>query len=445
MTVGSPLKHIILFALPLLCGNVFQQLYNWVDSIVVGNFVDTTGHALAAVGNCGSVNFLFFSLSSGLAIGIGIIVAQYFGAKDEKNVRCTIANSIYVLVAVSLVISVIGILTAPALFRALGTDPLIIDDSILYMRTTCAGIIGIAMYNGCAAILRALGDSKTPLLFLVVSSIINVVLDLTFVLVFHLGVFGVALATILAQAISAVCCIVYAYHTNAYFKLTKEELRPDKVIILKSFRLGVPVALQNSMIAVSCMVLQSVVNGFDISVVTAYTVTNRIEQLVQQPYGSLGMALTAYAGQNAGANKPDRVRKGFRQAALLALVFSICLIPVMYTVGPKIVWLFNKEEAVIEVASGALKITSLCYFALGMIYVPRAILNGCGDAGFAMVNGITEVVCRIAYAHLLTVIPALGYWGIWLTTVATWGTTAVVCVIRYLTGKWKKKFITLKN
>lgn len=436
MTTGSPVRHILKFALPLLIGNLFQQLYNMVDSIVVGNFVGK--NALAAVGACGSMNFLFFSLSSGLAIGIGIIVSQYFGAKDEKNVRSTIANSIYVLLMAALSVSVIGIIFAPQLLKLLVTPDNIIGDSTIYMRTTCAGIIAIAFYNGVSAILRALGDSRTPLYFLILSSIVNVILDLTFVRALEMGVFGVALATIISQAVSAVTCLIYAYHKVPYFRLTKEELRPHKEIILKSFRLGMPVALQNSMIAISCMVLQGVVNSFGDTVMAAYTITNRIEQIVQQPYGSLGAALTTYSGQNIGAGKIDRVKKGFRQAILMALIFSILLIPVAYLFGSRIVGIFVKEQEVIDIGYRALRITSLCYFGLGMIYVPRALLNGCGDTGFAMLNGISEVVCRILYSPIFTRISLLGYWGIWCTTAATWITTAIVCVVRYFQGKWKK-------
>jgi len=206
MTVGSPTKHILMFSLPLLVGNLFQQFYNMVDSIVVGNYVGK--NAIAAVGTCGSMNFLFFSLSSGLAIGIGIIVAQYFGAKDDNAVRKTIANSVYVLVAASLSVSILGIILCPSLLRLLQTPDNIIGDSITYMRVTCTGILAIAIYNGVAAILRALGDSKTPLYFLIVSSIVNVVLDLTFVLGLNLGVFGVALATVISQVISSSIALV---------------------------------------------------------------------------------------------------------------------------------------------------------------------------------------------------------------------------------------------
>lgn len=440
MTSGSPMRHILRFAMPLLLGNLFQQLYNMVDSIVVGNYVGKD--ALAAVGTCGSLNFLFFSLSSGLAIGIGIIVAQYFGAKDDKNVRSTIANSFYVLASAALTVSLLGFLFTPALLRLLSTPEHVLSDAVLYMRTTCVGIIGIAFYNGVAAILRALGDSRTPLYFLILSSIINVGLDLFFVLSMDMGVFGVALATIIAQAVSAITSLIYAYHKVPYFRLSKAELKPQPTIIVKSFRLGVPVALQNSMIAISCMVLQGFVNTFGETVMAAYTIINRIEQLVNQPYGSLGMALTTYAGQNMGAGNIERVKKGFRQSILVVLAFSLLLLPIAYFFGPQIVGIFVKEQEVIDIAYRALRITSLFYFGLGMIYVPRALLNGCGDAAFSMINGVTEVACRILFAVIFTSIPFLGYWGIWMTTGATWSITAVVCVLRYFQGKWKAKSIT---
>ncbi len=437
MTVGNPAGHIIRFTLPLLLGNIFQQLYNMVDSIVVGNFVGAD--ALASVGACGSMNFLFFSLSSGLAIGIGIIVAQFFGAGDEKNVRNTIANSIYVLAGASILVSIIGILFCPAILRLLQTPDSVIGDSIIYMRTTCAGTIFVAAYNGVAAILRALGDSKTPLYFLIVSSIINVVLDLTFVLGFDMGVLGVALATIIAQAVSAVTCIIYAYKKIEYFRLCRGQLRINMQIVLKSINTGVPIALQNSMIAISCMVLQGVVNTFGETIMASYTIIGRIEQIVQQPFSSLGAALTSYSGQNMGAGKTDRVKKGFCQATIMVLIFSICLLPIAYLFGEQIVGIFVKDAEVIKIGAKALRINSLCYFGLGMIYVPRAVLNGCGDTGFAMINGLAEVVCRVMYSQILTRIPVLGYWGIWITTGATWATTAVVCVIRYFQGKWQVK------
>lgn len=436
MTVGNPLQHILLFTLPLLLGNLFQQFYNMVDSIVVGNYVGA--NALAAVGACGSLNFLCFSLMSGLGVGIGVVVSQHFGAGDKKNVQKTIANSVYILCGMAIIMSIVGVAMAKSILQLLQTPEHIIGDSVIYLRTTCAGVIFISVYNGIAAMLRALGDSKTPLYFLIVASVVNVVLDLLFVLQFEWGVFGVALATIIAQGVSAVGCIIYAYKKLDYFHLTREQMAYDADIVRKSFRMGMPIAFQNALIAISCTVLQGVVNTFGETVMASYTIIGRIEQVVQQPYMSLGTALTTYTGQNVGAGKKHRVKQGFRQATLMVFVFSLCLIPVAYIWGEEIIGIFVKEKEVIEMGAVGLRINSLCYFALGMIYVPRAVLNGCGDTGFAMINGATEVACRVAFSHILTSIPVLGYWGIWLTTGATWVTTAVVCTIRYLRSGWNK-------
>lgn len=439
MTKGSPVRLILTFSVPLIIGNIFQQFYNMVDSIVVGNFVGA--NALGAVGACGSLNWLFFSLSSGLGIGIGVIVSQFYGAKRFDKVSETIANSFYVLISSALVVSILCYLIAPAVLRLLKTPDDIINDSITYMRTTCLGIVAISLYNGVSSILRALGDSKTPLYFLILSSICNVLLDLLFVISFGWGVFGVAFATILSQALSAVVSLFYAFKKISYFHLTKKQLKPDFLIIKNSYRLGVPIALQSSMIAVSCVFLQSIVNSFGSTVVSAYTITNRIEQLINQPYNSIGTALTTYAGQNIGAGDTERVKLGFKKSIGIIAAFSAIMIPVTFIFGKNIAGLFVKETDVINLGASALKITSVCYFFLGMIYIPRGILNGCGDAGFAMINGLAEVFCHLVYASVLTKIPKIGFWGIWMTTGLTWLTVSIVCLIRYASGKWKQKAI----
>lgn len=453
MTVGSPTKHILKFALPLLLGNVFQQLYNMVDSLIVGNFVGA--NALAAVGTCGSMNFFFFSLTSGLAIGIGIVVAQYFGAKDDKNVRSTIGNSAHVLTVSSVIVSILGFLLCPFILKLLQVPESIIGDSITYMRTTCCGIIFVAFYNDVASIMRALGDSKSPLYFLILSSLINLTLDLVFVLTFRWGVFGVALATIISQAASAITSLIYAYKKISYFHLSKDEFQPNKTIIARSFKLGIPIALQNSLISISMMVLQGIVNTFGETVMAAYTIVMRIEQLVQQPYSSLGAAVTNYSGQNLGAGEIERVKKGFRRGALMVLTFSMIMIPLFFFLGKYIVGFFvSNEPEVIKIGSTALKITSICYFFLGMIYVPRSVLNGCGDTNFSLINGITEVACRIGFAPLLTkivsitlfgVVIPIGFWGIWITTGLTWSLTSVVCLLRYKSGIWKTKGVVKRG
>lgn len=281
MTVGSPTRHILLFAVPLLIGNVFQQLYNMVDSVIVGNYVGA--NALAAVGTCGSMNFFCFSLSAGLSIGIGIVVSQFFGAKNERMVRLTIGNAVFILTVASVIVSVLGFALCPHVLRLLNCPENILPDSVIYMRTTVCGIIFVAYYNGVASILRALGDSKSPLYFLILSSVVNLALDLVFVLCFGWAVFGVALATCISQAVSAVASAVYAYRRIDYFRLTKSEIHPDGKIIKSSLKIGIPVALQNCMISISMMVLQGVVNTFGEVVMASYTIVMRVEQLVQQP------------------------------------------------------------------------------------------------------------------------------------------------------------------
>ena len=224
------------------------------------------------------------------------------------------------------------------------------------------------------------------------------------------------------------------------FRLRREELKFDPETVRRALVLGIPVAAQTSIISVSTMVLQGVVNGFGETVMAAYTVVDRVEQIVQQPYNSLSTALTTFAGQNVGAQRLDRVKQGFRVSVYLALGFSLLLLPIAYGFGPQIIGIFVKEPEVIAIGARALKINSLFYFALGMIYVPRSILNGCGDSAFAMINGITEVICRVAYSNIFTRISAIGCWGIWITTGFTWGTTALVCLHRYFRGKWRRMF-----
>ena len=437
MTEGNPIKLILMFTIPMLVGNLFQQLYNMVDSIIVGRFVGA--NALAAVGATGSINFLFFSMSFGISAGVGVVVSQAFGAEKPDMVERAIANGLYLLGIVSAIVSVLGVVFAKPILQMLRTPGVILNDAIIYMQVSCAGILAIAAYNGVAAILRALGDSKTPLYFMLVSCFINIGLDLLFVLQFHWSVFGVALATVIAQLVAAIGSFIYACFTISFFRVKKEhrEIRMD--IAGKCFQLGLPIALQNSMIAISCIFLQRVVNGFGESVVAANTALGRIEQLVQQPYGSLGAAITTYTGQNIGAGKVDRVKKGYRVGFLCVVIFSlIMLIPGQFF-GRQIVGIFVQDEAVISIGAKGLAITSWFYFFLGMIYVARSVLNGAGDAVYAMINGLMEVAGRVGFAVPLTMIPFIGMWGVFLTTGLTWALTGIVSMHRYKKGEWAKR------
>ncbi len=429
MTEGKPISLMLSFALPLLCGNLFQQFYNMVDSMVVGQFVGT--NALGAVGATGSINFLFFSLCNGLSNGIGIIISQFFGARDDRMVRKSIVSCFYLMGATSLTMGTLGYLSAPFVLRMMNTPPEILPDAVLYMRVYCAGMVTLSAYNGIASILRALGNSRTPLVFLIISSVLNVFLDLLFVLVFSWGVFGVGFATVLAQGFSALGCIAYVARRVEYFRLPKEFWKPDRDLIKRCFSYGVPLALQTSMISLSIIVLQSVVNSFGATVVAAFTAGNRYEQLVQQPFASLGMAVATFTGQNIGAGNSDRVKKGFRTGLLLALGFALFMLPIAFGFSNGIMRLFTKEAEVIAIGSVGIRLTALFYIPLGIIHVTRSVLNGSGDTRFPLLSGIVEVCGRVGFAKPLTGIPFVGFWGIWLTTGLTWSLTSVMGVLRY--------------
>lgn len=435
MTEGNPTQLLLSFTLPMVVGNVFQQLYNLVDSMIVGKFVGADG--LAAVGATGSLNFLFFSLCFGMASGIGIIISQFFGAGNHEDVKKSIANAAYIMLVTSLAMGGLGCVLARSVLTLLNTPANILDDAVLYMQISCVGVLAIGIYNCISAILRAVGDSKTPLYFLIVASILNIVLDLLFVNVFYWGVAGAAIATIIAQAIAGIGCMLFAFVKNPYFKLEKSHLRIEWNIVRKSVRMGVPLAFQSSLIAISCIALQSVVNGFGSAVVAANTAIGRVEQLVQQPYGSLGTAMSTYAGQNMGAGKIDRVKLGYKKASIIMAIFSLAMLPIAQFCGEPIMKLFVDEPEVIALGVTALRITSWFYLFLGTIYVTRGLLNGVGDAVFAFMNGIVEMIGRICFSKPLTMIPAIGVWGIWWVTGLTWFITGVFSVWRYRQGKWK--------
>lgn len=443
MTKGNELPLILKFMFPMLLGNIFQQFYNLVDSIVVGKFVNS--NALAAVGACGSLSFLFVSVCFGLSVGIGIIISQNFGAGNQEQIKSAITNAAYVIGAAGILMSIVATIFASQVLQLMNTPAEIINDSVRYFRIISGGMIAMAAYNAIASILRALGDSRTPLIFLIVSCIINIILDLIFVLVFHLGVAGVAYATVISQACSAVSCIIFACYKNPYFRLKMEDWKVNRSIITKCIRIGIPVALQNSMIAISMVSLQRVINGFGETVVAAYTATSRVEQLIQQPFNTLGAAMATFSGQNMGANKLDRVKKGYHKGIFLVALFSILALAMAQLGGRAIMEIFVDEEEVIKLGARAIKITSCAYFPLGMIYVTRGLLNGTGDAVYSMINGIVEVIGRVGFSSSLARIPVLGAWSVWLTSGLTWTITAIASVIRYKQGKWKKKSLVKSN
>lgn len=442
MTKGDVTKHLLQFTIPMLIGNLFQQIYNLVDSIIVGRFVGAK--ALGAVGSVGMVMFLFFSLCVGLSVGVGIIVSQYFGGEDYEKVQKTIANSVYVVGSMGVLMSVVAVVMAPTILDWMNTPVDNYQYALEYMRITGAATIVVALYNTISAVLRALGDSKTPLIFLVVASIVNVVLDLVFVLGFDMGVEGVAIATAMSQCIATVGSLVVAVWKNPFFRFRREHFVIDMKIVKDIFGLGLPVAGQQAMISLSIILLQSVVNSYGSVVMAAYTATSRVEQLVHQPFNSLSMAISTFAGQNVGATQYERVKEGNHKAMKVMFVFTLVMIVIMMIFGDWIVGVFVGEPDIIAIGAMGLRVTSVMYIGLGMIYVMRGTLNGVGDAKYALINGICEVVGRVVFVMVLTRIPMIGFWSVWLTNGFTWMLAGITSVLRFKQGRWMRYSITKK-
>lgn len=434
MTVGVPTTLILSFMLPMMMGNIFQQFYNIVDTIIAGRFIDAK--ALAAVGSTGSTMNLFFALGNGLATGIGILVSQNFGSGDMKSVRKVITNAFVIVSATAIFVGSLGfIFSRPVLTYFLKTPMDILDMAASYMAITCIGFIGTALYNTISYIMRGVGDSKTPLYFLIASSFINVFMDLLFVIAFNMGVVGLALATITAQAISAAGSITYAFLKNPVFKIEKSDWKLDKEIIKKCYALGGSMALQSGLIALSFVILQRVINSFDYMVVAAFTTTSKIENIVNMQFKALQDSLSTFTGQNIGAKKGERVKEGFKSGAMMMVIYAVVMIIVMMLFGDVLVKIFidAKETEIIAFGSRAMKILSCFYLPLGMIYVCRGILNGAGDAMFPLISGIAEMTGRVIFPAFLCSLPFLGAWGLWVSTGVTWTIVGCTALVRYIT------------
>ena len=436
MTHGRETPLLLRFMLPMLLGNLFQQVYNLADSVIVGQHEGA--NALGSIGCTGSITFLFFSFCNGLSMGAGILIAQYFGSGRGDKVKQTLANAFYIQMISGVLLSIIGYLSARPILTLLKTPAGQIDGATTYLEIVCLGTLAVSLYNYAAQTMRALGDSRTPLIFLIVACLINVFLDLLLVVGLNMGVMGAALATVLSQCISAVCSLLYGFWKNPYFKLKREHLRFDREISAKCFQIGLPLVAQSILISISCVILQRVVNGFEEAVVSAFTATTRIEQLVQQPFNSLGSAVSTFTGQNMGAGKTDRVKTAFHKSIWIAAAISLSMLIACYAAGSFMIRCFVNDPEVIRIGAMGLRITSLMFFPLGMSYITRGLLNGAGDAFYAMINGAVEVTGRVGFSLLFVVIFPIGIRAVWFATGLTWVITALAGIIRYRQGKWLK-------
>jgi putative MATE family efflux protein len=375
----------------------------------------------------------------GTTIGLGVVIAQYFGARDEKNTAASIVNGFYVCFAVAIILTVIALVFTRPLLLLLKTPATLMNDAETYMRVITGGLIAVSLYHAGFSALRAFGDSKTPLYFMIGANILNVGLDLLFVITFKTGVFGAAIATVLSQLIAAACCIIYAFRTFPYFKKALSHLKPNKRLIVQVLKIALPSGFQYSLIFLSSSALQRVINSFGESVIGAFTATSRIEMLIEQPFAGLGSAIVIYTGQNIGAGRFDRVKQGIRVAAKAVAIYSVVLLALFWTAGNAAMRIFVDDNTVVSTAATGIRITSVFFMAMGMCRIFRNLLNGAGDALYSMVNGIVEICGRIGIVIILTNIPLIGVWGIWGTTGLTWLITCLFAFWRYRSEKWMGK------
>ncbi len=432
MTEGSPSKLIITFALPLMVGNIFQQLYTVIDTMVVGRALGVS--ALAALGATDWLNWLFSGLVQGFAQGFSILMAQEFGSGNYKRLRKVIFNSLILSVICSLLILVISQACAHPILTLLHTPDDIMDKSLLYLRIIFLGMPVIMAYNLSASILRSLGDSKTPLHAMIAASITNIVLDLIFVLVFHWGIAGAAIATLLAQLLSSVYCF-YFIRRIEILKTAKEELVMEKAICGKLLLLSSPIAFQNTVIFIGGMIVQSVVNSFGVLFIAGFTATNKLYGILESAATSYGYSMSTYAGQNLGAGNIKRIRKGVRSAMLIALATSFTISFIMLLLGRYILtWFLSGDpaqiEAALEIAYHYLAIMSLFLSTLYLLYIIRSTLQGTGDTFMPFVSGIAEFVMRVGAALILP--RFLGQDGIFYAEILAWIGADVILLGAYI-------------
>ena len=431
MTQGRPVSHIISFALPLMAGNVFQQLYTVVDTMIVGKALGVD--ALAALGASDWLNWMMLGIIQGLTQGFAIQMAQDFGAGQMERLRRTIGNSVVLAALCTVFLLFLGQSAAMPMLDLLHTPPEIMGNALLYLRIMYAGVPIVMSYNLLASILRALGDGKTPLQAMVVASMTNIGLDLLFVLVFHWGIAGAATATLIAQMVSSAFCL-WHIRKISILSCSKEDFRLQEHIAVRLFLLGLPMAFQNTIISVGGMIVQTVVNGFGVIFIAGFTATNKLYGVLEIAATSYGYVMTTYVGQNLGAGQYVRIRKGVRAALLVAMVTSAAIALCMLLFGRIILSFFlsgsrQVVEQAMEIAYHYLAIMSICLPVLYLLHIIRSALQGMGNTILPMASGIVEFVMRALAALLL---PGLiGENGIFFAEVTAWAGADVILLGSY--------------
>lgn len=429
MTSGKPMKIILDFTLPIFIGNVFQQFYNMADAVIVGKFVGTK--ALAAVGSTGTIMFLIYGFVVGMTAGFTVLTAQKFGAGDMPAMRRTVAGASILSLIIGVILTAAFMLFMRPWLVVMNTPSDIFADAYAYIMIISGGILAQMLYNLLASILRALGNSKVPLYFLILSALLNIVLDLVLIIVFHMGAAGAAVATVISQGVSGLLCLVYIVKKVPMLHMSREDWHVSGSFLKTQIGIGIPMALQYSITAIGTMMVQSSLNILGSTLVAAYTAASKIEQVVTQAYVAMGTTMATYGAQNMGAGDVPRIRQGFKSCTIIGIIYSFAAAALVMTVGKYMTYLFVSED--VELIMGSVDTYLRC---VGIFFIPLAIVNiyrngiqGLGYGLLPMMAGVAELIGR----GVVAVIAAgqKSYLGVCLASPAAWVLAAALLLVMY--------------
>jgi len=446
MTMGKPWEDILIFTVPMLIGNIAQQLYNTVDSVVVGNYVGD--NALAAVGSAGPILNLLIVLFIGISVGASIMVSQYFGARKREDLSIAIANSIVLTGIASILVMIMATVAAKPLLILLKTPESILDWCTSYLRILFLGVAGLAFYNILSGILRGLGDSISALLYLIVASVLNIILDLLFVVKFDMGVSGVALATVIAQAISSVLCLLKLMRMKELFDFRLPYFKVTRQHGLNIIRLGVPSGVTQAIMSMAMLIVQSLTNSFGEQFIAANVIVMRVDGFAMLPNFSFGTAMTTYAGQNVGARAYDRVVQGARQGTAMAIGFSATITGVILIFGKFLMGIFTNTADLVTLSMNMMRILAVGYIAMAIIQSLSGVMRGAGDTVTPMwISIVMTIVLRVPIAYGLVHLtrsaefPGGRRESIYISLLISWVLGAIITCVCYKRGKWREKAI----
>lgn len=446
MTTGSPSRRIISFALPMLIGNIAQQLYSTVDSIVVGKYVGD--NALAAVGSASPILNLLLVLFVGISVGAGIMVSQYFGAREREDLSCTIGGCITLTAFASIIIMVLAPFITRPLLEFLNTPNSIIDWCSSYLDILFVGIAGLAYYNILSGVLRGLGDSLSALLYLLVATVLNIFLDILFVAYFHMGVAGVALATAIAQTVSAVMCLFKLLKMRDVFDLNWGYLKLKKKYSMLIVKLGLPSGLTQAIFSLAMIIVQSLTNSFGEMFIAANVIIMRVDGFAMMPNFSFGTAMTTYTGQNVGANKYDRVHKGAKDGTLIAAGTAAAITALILLFGRHLMGIFTETQELVDLSMHLMQILAAGYIAMAVTQSLSGVMRGAGDTMTPMwISVITTVVIRVPIAYGIAYLTRSEAYPngrsecIFISLLVSWIIGALITMVSFKKGKWREKGI----